>query len=165
MDMIHILHLAQMPDQTETVEVQEYLPNLETLTPVQGRLTVSYRDSYLDVLGTVETIVTLTCDRCLQNYNYRLSIDASELIWLDATAEELYPPEREVSLDELVETLPPDGYFDPGQWLYDHLCLAVPHRKLCDQDCSGIAVKHDSGATLGDRRWASLESLKNQLPR
>lgn len=165
MDVIHILHLAQMPDQTETVEVQEYLPNLETLTPVQGRLTVSYRDSYLDVRGTVETIVTLTCDRCLQNYNHRLSIDASELIWLDSTAEALYPLEREVSLDELVETLPPDGFFDPGQWLYDHLCLEVPHRKLCDQDCAGIPVEHNSGISLSDRRWASLESLKNQLPR
>lgn len=165
MNKIYIPQLAQMPNQTETVEVDEYLTGLDTLTPVQGRVTVAYRDTYLDVNASVEAIVTLTCDRCLQNYNHRLSVDASELIWLDATAEEQYPLEREITLDELVETLSPDGYFDPGQWLYDHLCLEIPQQKLCDQQCAGIPVEDALPEKPVDRRWASLESLKNQLPR
>lgn len=165
MNKIYIPQLAQMPNQTETVEVDEYLTGLDTLTPVQGRVTVAYRDTYLDVNAAVEAIVTLTCDRCLQNYNHRLSVDASELIWLDATAEEQYPLEREITLDELVETLSPDGYFDPGQWLYDHLCLEIPQQKLCDQQCAGIPVEDALPEKPVDRRWASLESLKNQLPR
>lgn len=168
MEAIYIPQLLKAPQQTEELEVKEYLPDLETLTPISGHLKVTHRGNYLEVSGQAETIVTLTCDRCLQQYNYRLSIDTSELIWLedaDDTADDL-PLEREITLDELVETLPPNGYFHPDRWLYDQLCLEIPQRQLCDQACVGIQLNDSlpSPSTPSDRRWASLEALKKQMP-
>jgi len=110
--------------------------------------------------------VNLVCDRCLQHYNHRLSVKASELIWLQEPVDAAsLPVEREISLEELVETLPPQGYFPPAAWLYEQLCLEIPHRKLCDTQCEGIVVKEVSkdSMSLSDRRWASLEAIKNQL--
>lgn len=166
MDSIYIPNLVHTPDQTLTLDVKDYLPDLETLTPIQGQIRVSHRGNYLEVAAQAETIVTLTCDRCLQRYNHRLSLNASEIIWLDemASTPDALPLERELSLDELVETLSPKGYFDAAEWLYQQLCLALPQRQLCDQQCQGIAVNADLGsASLGDRRWASLEALKNRF--
>lgn len=166
MEPIFIPQLAKAPEQTETIEVNEYLPDLETLTPVQGYLRVSHRGNYLEVSARAEAIVNLVCDRCLQHYNHRLSVDASELIWLQEPVDAAdLPVEREISLEELIETLPPQGFFHPAAWLYEQLCLEIPHRKLCDNLCEGIAVKEVSrdSVSLGDRRWASLEALKNQL--
>jgi len=166
MDKIYIPQLARAPQQTEVLEFKEFLPDLETLTPVQGRLQVAHKGNYLEVKVQAETIVTLSCHRCLQNYNHRLVLDTDELIWLDETADatESVILDREVMLEELVEALSPQGYFDVGQWLYEQLCLAIPQRQICDQACAGIELS-DSVLNDGtDRRWAALEALRKQLP-
>ena len=59
MRAIHIPELRQAPDQTRVFEVKEYLPDLESLTPVQGTIRVSHRGNYLEVEAEAETIITL----------------------------------------------------------------------------------------------------------
>lgn len=167
MDAIYIPQLTKAPERTEEIQVNEFLPGLETLTPIRGRIRVQHHGNYLDVSGQAETIITCTCNRCLQNYNHRLTIDPNEIIWLDEAANETddLPLEREVALDDLVETLSPQGYFYPDQWLYEQMCLELPQRQLCDPNCQGIQPSADSNFNHSvDRRWSSLESLKNQLP-
>lgn len=167
MKAIYIPQLLQMPGQTAVVEVDGLLPSLETLTPVQGQLQVAHCGNYLNVSGRAETIITLTCDRCLQQYNHRLSATPTELIWLkDAEEPQLETLEElEIAPEDLVETLPQRGTFDPETWLYEQLCLAIPQRQLCDPQCPGIAPAADSDAatTAADRRWAALEALKRSL--
>lgn len=165
MEAIYIPRLTQAPERTETIEFKEFLDNLETLTPVQGSLKITHQGNYLEVSAQAETIVTLTCHRCLQQFNHRLSVSASELIWLTEQEEQLeeIPLDRDLSMDDLVETLQPNGYFKPSTWLYEQLCLEIPQRQLCDQQCAGIELNADTKPTV-DRRWASLEALKGQLP-
>lgn len=167
MEAIQIPWLLKLPKNTDVIQVDEFLPDLATLTPVRGRLEVTHQGNYLEVSVQVDTIVTLSCDRCLQQYNHRLAVDASEMVWLDESAEQPDdgPLERETSLDDLVETLSPQGYFQPGDWLYEQVCLAIPPRQLCDQQCPGIKVNQtDTSASANDRRWEALEALKRQLP-
>ncbi len=163
MKAIYIPQLIQAPEQTELIEVNEFLPGLETLTPVQGQIEVTHQGNYLDVSAQAETIMTLTCDRCLQQYNHRLVSIATELIWLNQVAHEpqVESLEREIPFDDLVEALPPRGYFAADAWLYEQLCLAIPPRQLCDQQCPGIAPVVDGGTSAGvDHRWAALAALK-----
>ncbi len=171
MDAIYIPQLTRASERTEEVQFQEFLPGLETLTPVRGRVRVQHHGNYLQVSSQAETIITCTCNRCLQQYNQRLGIDTKEIIWLDETANQLkdLPLEREVSMEDLVETLPPDGYFYPSEWLYEQMCLAIPQRQLCDRNCPGIPpITADSSEKSIDEpidnRWAGLEALKKQLP-
>jgi uncharacterized protein len=167
MDAIFIPQLTKAPERTEEVQVQEFLPGLETLTPVRGLVRVQHHGNYLEVSGEAETIITCTCNRCLQQYNRRLAIDTKETIWLDDAASQAQdlPLEREVTLEDLLETLPPDGYFHPSEWLYEQMCLATPKRQLCDRNCPGIPANNAEGSeNLVDSRWASLEALKKQLP-
>jgi uncharacterized protein len=152
MDAIHIPHLLKKPQKTDRQEFRELFPQLETLTPVQGKIEVSHHETYLDVQGQADTIVTLTCDRCLQQYNHRLSFDTQELIWLENPPHpETLPDEREVASENLVESLPPQGYFEPDTWVYEQLCLAMPYRCLCDANCpagSSLGRIGDTQATL-----------------
>ncbi|MGB8698481.1 MAG: YceD family protein, partial [Thermosynechococcaceae cyanobacterium] len=168
MEPIFLPQLAHAPQQAEHIAIQTQLADLETLTPVQGQMQVMHCGNYLQVEATAETIITLTCDRCLQQYNHRLATQASELIWLrDATAADaLEGFAAEVLEDpDLVESLPPDGYFYPNEWLYEQLCLALPQRQLCSAQCPGIALPVQSVASEPslDRRWAVLADLKHQL--
>jgi uncharacterized protein len=165
MEPIHIPRLTRALEQTETLQFSEPIPGLETLTPVQGTIRASHRGTFLEIRAKVDTIITLTCDRCLQQYNYRLSITPSELIWLSETAEDTEPVllDQEIDSDDLVESLSPQGYFDPATWLYEQLCLELPQRQLCDAQCQGIEVPQSDESAAVDRRWAGLESLRNQL--
>lgn len=166
MDKIYIPNLTQAPDQTETVEFSEMIPDLETLTPVQGTLRVSHRGNFLEVGAQADTIITLTCDRCLQQYNYRLAIAPAEIIWLDETADEFSSLllDQDLEADDLVETLSPQSDFDATAWLYEQLCLELPQRRLCDAQCGGIPLPQPEATSPPvDRRWAGLESLRHQL--
>ena len=166
MEAVHIPWLLKLPEQTEVIKVNECIAGLETLTPVRGRMQVTHKGNYLEVSAQAETIITLTCDRCLQQYNHRLQVDASEMVWLDESADQPDegPLERETALEDLIETLPPQGYFQPDVWLYEQLCLATPPRQLCDPNCLGIQINEPGSAALTDRRWQALENLKKQLP-
>lgn len=167
MQAIYIPQLTRAPEQTETIQVRDYLLDLATLTPVQGVMKVTHRGNYLEVAARAEAIMTLTCDRCLQQYNQRITVGTSELIWLQEEPEQFEEEdlEREVALEDLVESLNPQGYFKPDEWLYEQFCLAMPQRQLCDSACQGILVGDiQSGSKPAiDRRWASLEHLKDHL--
>jgi uncharacterized protein len=167
MEAIYIPQLLKAQQQTEVIQVEEFLPDLDTLTPVRGQVRVQHRGNFLEVSTQAETIITLTCNRCLKQYNHRLTVDISEIIWLDPAADQPDegPIEREVAVEDLVEKLTPQGYFDPGEWLYQQLCLEIPQQQLCDSLCQGIqpATLEISEQTI-DHRWASLEALKKQLP-
>lgn len=163
---IPIPRIARAPEQTETLRFSEMLPELATLTPVQGEICVMHRGNFLEVTAQAEAIVTLTCDRCLQQYNYRLIATPTEIIWLEDNANpELILLDEDLAPEDLVETLPPQGYFEPATWLYEQLCLELPQRKLCDKKCKGIELPPPpaDAAPVVDQRWARLESLKDQL--
>ena len=166
MDAIYIPQLTKAPERTEEIQVDEFLPGLETLTPVRGNIRVQHQGNYLQVSAEAEAIITCTCNRCLQNYNHRLQLERKEVIWLDEAAnEDELPLEREVTMDDLIETLPPEGYFYPSEWLYEQMCLAIPQRQLCNYNCPGISCDSVSGSQKQvDSRWAGLEALKKELP-
>ena len=171
MEAVFIPHLLRCEDHTLKIPIDQSVLDLATLTPVRGEMVIKHQGTFLDVSATADTIVNLTCDRCLNQYNQRLKLDANEIIWLDAAAGEDYqgPIELRVDFDDLIESLTPNGHFNTEEWLYEQLYLAFPHRQLCDQKCPGLATNSTVGVTESpvvslDARWGNLASLKNQLP-
>ncbi len=179
MENIYIPHLMRQQDHTLKIPIDQAILDLETLTPVRGQMAIQHQGSYLAVSAQADAIITLTCNRCLCQYNHRLELDASEVIWLDENIEDVNDGpipqdgysriERKVDFDDLVESLPPDGHIDPETWLYEHLCLALPPRPLCQEDCAGVMVTETPVAEMEpelivDGRWGSLAALRDQLP-
>lgn len=165
MEAIYIPHLLKAPNRKAEIVVHDQVSNLNTLTPVKGKIAVRHGGNFLEVISQAETITTLTCDRCLQQYNHRLAINTSELIWLESELENIedIPAEREVSLEDLSETLPPNGHFDPEAWLFEQLSLALPLRKVCGENCQGAPTTAEKEENTIDTRWSSLAALKEQL--
>ncbi|MEM9007252.1 MAG: YceD family protein [Cyanobacteria bacterium P01_F01_bin.86] len=168
MNSIYIPHLLNATDRTRTLFFETSFKELATLTPVRAEISVRHGTTFLEVRGTAQTIVTLTCDRCLQHYNHRLSVDAKEIIWLEehlnSADDDLI--EQEISPEDLVESLSLYGYFDPETWIYEQVCLALPQRQICDTNCQGIVPKIQAARSetdLIDHRWSALVALKQQL--
>jgi uncharacterized protein len=171
MEPLYIPQLANRPERTLEIIVDRLIPEFETLTPIRGKIVVKHGGTFLDVSAQTETIVTLTCDRCLQQYNHRLLLDTKEIIWLEAESTEPQRPGMDIKTDpeDLIDSLPPDGHFAPDVWLYEQLCLSLPLRQLCNRDCAGIApvksapVPEPVEAKQLDSRWGILENLKQKL--
>ena len=157
---IAIPSLLRLPDRKLRLTVQEKLPDLPLLTPVRGEIEIHHQGTCLQVSAQVHMIVTLTCRRCLCQYNDRLPLRVSEVIWLDATKSDpnRWPLEQEVSLADLMEYLPPDGWLDVGQWLYEHISLALPSHPLCRPDCR-LDWEPEEAPPV-DPRWAGLTQFK-----
>ncbi|MEM8672339.1 MAG: YceD family protein [Cyanobacteria bacterium P01_G01_bin.67] len=165
MEAIYIPHLLKAPNRKVEIIVDDAISGLDTLVPVKGIVRLRHGTNFLEVISQAETIITLVCDRCLQHYNHRLAIDTSELIWLESELQSIedLPHEREVSLEDLSETLPPDGHFSPEAWLFEQLSLALPLRKVCGEKCPGAVQISSHNDSQIDSRWSSLAALKEQL--
>jgi uncharacterized protein len=163
MEKIHVPHLLKLTHQQARLEVDQFITDFASLTPVRGWLQVKHRGNFLEVFTKVEAIVTLDCDRCLQQYNYKLQVNHQEILLLEDTDPEEQPLELELESEDLVDTISPTGHFDPQNWIYEQLCLALPSKQLCSATCQGIAVVDNPDDETIDRRWGALEILKKQL--
>ena len=160
---IYIPRLLKAPGKSEQVEIKAFISGLETLTPIRGTLVVTHYGTYLEVSASAETIKTLICDRSLQQYNQRLVVDTSEFIWLKDQLDEDWEANKEVEvpLEELTESLPAQGYFDPESWLYEQFCLQIPIRSLSEESSQGEYDYVEPPPM--DQRWAGLAALKEKL--
>jgi uncharacterized protein len=163
MEKLYIPQISRAVEATASFEFKEFIEGLDTLTPVQGIICVNHLGSFLEVSAKASTIITLTCDRTLVQFNYRLAIDTSEKICLEEPLpEDAYPKEREVETVDLVESLSPNGYFDTAAWLYEQLTLAIPYPKIAP-DAPALELTDATNANLDtsvDKRWAILSSLQ-----
>ena len=139
---------------------------------MRGHVSAEHRGNVLAVEGKLSTIVTLCCDRCLNQFNQKLSCTPSELIWLgdeQPTADELELSGEVAEMEGLVDVLDPRGQFDPQQWAFEQLNLLLPVVNHCGDHCPGPPglqqqpVIPDTKTKSVDPRWQALQQLQQQI--
>ncbi len=184
---IPIQELKALPDGRDW-QIDQHLAGLPSLTPVRGRVRAVHRGNVLEVEGEASTIVTLCCDRCLQDFNQALGARNRELIWLgeasraDGVDEDVVLESAaqllDLEADAFTESLDPAGDFDPAHWIFEQLHLLLPVVNHCGELCPGpnlagagkpgagkpgagqAAPEGDSpDADPIDPRWAALKKL------
>ena len=159
-------------------QLDQHLEGLPSLTPVRGRVRAVHRSNVLEVEGEASTIVTLCCDRCLQDFNQALGARNRELIWLgeasraDGVDEDVVLESAaqllDLEADAFTESLDPAGDFDPAHWIFEQLHLLLPVVNHCGELCpgpnlagpgQGAAGVDAAGARPIDPRWAALKQL------
>ena len=156
-------------------QVDQHLSELQSLTPVRGSLSAVHRGNVLELAGEATTIVTLCCDRCLQQFNHSLSFSSHELLWLGEQAR-ISGIEAEALLgaggstgeagsmldleaDDLCESIDPNGSFEPEHWLFEQLSLQLPLVNRCGAECPGPDLHNGAGGAI-DPRWGALRNLQ-----
>jgi len=179
---IPIQELKALPE-GRNWQIDQHLEGLPSLTPVRGRVRAIHRSNVLEVEGEASTIVTLCCDRCLQDFNQALSARNRELIWLgeasraDGVDEDVVLESAaqllDLEADAFTESLDPAGDFDPAHWIFEQLHLLLPVVNHCGELCPGpnLAGAGSPGAGEAapegdaaepdpiDPRWAALKQL------
>jgi uncharacterized protein len=120
------------------------------------------------LVGTVSTVLELTCSRCVEAF--RMPVDAAfDVRYLPQS--ENAGDEREIEEDDLSDAFYRDEAIDLGQLMDEQFYLALPMKPLCRPACKGLCPS--CGANLNDEtcecqvRWedprlAALKALMNR---
>jgi len=124
-------------------------------------------DGKAHIRGTVNADLLIDCMRCLEPVAKHIEASFDD-IFVDAS-EESDKVESEVAVDELDESLVPDGKIELAEVVREQILLAIPNQVLCREDCKGLCPKCGSNRNLIDckcaddeidPRWAALKGLK-----
>ncbi|MDX2271710.1 MAG: DUF177 domain-containing protein [Cyanobacteriota bacterium] len=160
---IRLDDLQRLPRQTYTQTFQQFIEGFASLIPVTGQVAITHRGNFLQANGQANTIVTLSCHRCLQQFNHRLAIQFEEILWIEDPAAHPLPQELEIAPEDLMERIAPHAEFDLTDWVYQHLYLQLPDHLACRADCPGIPVSASPSPPPQpsvDPRWAALRRLQ-----
>jgi uncharacterized protein len=170
--------LRALPQPRLAIDFHESLEGTQAVKPVVGDIVVTASSTGMKLTGKVQTLLKLSCDRCLRPYFQPIVVDIDEKFVVDSLSEwdgvgKAPQRERELNKRDFFETLPPDNTLDISDVVYQAVTLATPTVCLCGAECPGPAMPTKSGkkATLNqgkdarkaenkiDPRWENLKSL------
>lgn len=178
---LNIDEIASLKQKRLTVDFCEEMDIAELEDPgtVSGSITVSINAGGVKMLGTLATVLELTCDVCLQPFVLPLEIDLQEQFVYkraqvsgtvkgkyddDEEDDHAYTKEKELNPEDFYEVLPDDKNLDVSDIVYQAVILSLPAFAHCGEGCPGVPLKTqaatqpESGDKI-DPRWESLKSL------
>lgn len=175
---ISIDELRALPQQKLNLSFRENIDDLNAVKPVLGELTVSAGATGIKLFGTVQTLLKLTCHRCLRPYFLNLSVPVEESFIEHRRQDDFersgkISREKELTAQDFIEELPEDGVLDITDLVYQAVTLATPVSCLCGDSCPGPAFP-DAESLSGsladtkddkesqekiDPRWKNLKTL------
>lgn len=121
----------------------------------------------LILTGQIDTAVTMSCGRCLEEAQVPLKTDFKYI--LVAVSGEDLPKEKELSPDD-PDVLPyQEESLDLEPLILEQIVLHIPMRALCKEDCSGLCPSCGVNLNLTtcdcrhggfDSRFAALAGIK-----
>jgi DUF177 domain-containing protein len=136
------------------------------IAPVDLRLKVHKDKERFRLVGTLQTVLELTCSRCLEPFP--MPVNASfDLRYLPQAANTAGDAE-EVADEDLSEAFYRDDAIDLGQLMEEQFYLALPMKPLCAADCKGLCANCGTNLNVAscdcqvrweDPRLAGLKAL------
>jgi uncharacterized protein len=139
------------------------------VAPVDLRFRVHKDKDRYRLVGTLSTLLELTCSRCLEPYQQ--PVDAAFDIRYLPQSENTGVEEDEIEEDDLSDAFYRDDQIDLRQLMEEQFYLALPMKPLHSEDCKGLCPS--CGVNLNettcncevrweDPRLAGLKALMNR---
>ena len=171
-----LLDLTQIR-QPETELSRRYEPSqlegrgnqFRIIAPVDLRLKIHKDKERFRLVGTLSTVLELTCSRCLEPFP--LPLDAPFDLRYMPQIENAAGATDEVEDEDLSEAFYRDDAIDLGQLMDEQFYLALPMKPLCRPDCKGLCPNCGTNLNVAtcdcQVRWEDprLSSLKALIDR
>ena len=168
-----LLDLTQIR-QPETELVRRYDPSqfegrgnqFRIAAPVDLRIKIHKDKERFRLVGTVSTVLELTCSRCLEPFP--MPVNASFDLRYLPHAENVAGSSEEVEDEDMSEAFYRDDVIDLGQLMEEQFYLALPMKPLCQADCKGLCSHCGTNLNVAtcdcqvrweDPRMAGLKAL------
>jgi uncharacterized protein len=122
------------------------------VAPLQARLRVIRVGEMVEVEGTVESRIRLSCSRCLAEHDEPLvgSFALTYAREMPEVTDETGEEEVELSAEEMGLTLFHGEEIDLGEAIAEQVILALPMHPLCREDCRGLCPHCGANLNEGD---------------
>ena len=114
---------------------------------------------FIEVSGTVQGKLKLTCDRCLNEYEYDLNIDIEETFAKHSLQDE-YSQEFELQRGQFITDLNGEKEIDIYDLLYQSVILALPNKKVCGINCNEDMFMSDENYHEHDSRMDIFKNIQ-----
>ncbi len=145
---------------------------IKLVRPVNVDLEIYKRPDHIRIIGAIESILRLTCHRCLDDFEWPLREQVDVFLVEDKKSPE--EEEKELETDELEYEFFDGENIELDQLVIEQIFLALPYKILCSDSCEGLCPK--CGANLNEETcncdrsskaspFAAVEEIKGQLVR
>src|SRR5436190_24397921 len=107
--------------------------------PVEFTGETQWIEGKAHISGSIHANLLINCTRCLEPISKHIETTFDD-VFVDAS-EESDITETEVGVEELDESLVPDGKIDLAEVVREQILLALPNQVLCREDCKGLCPK------------------------
>lgn len=124
-------------------------------------LTINKGSSEININGVVCADAEFKCDRCLNLFHQKLQANINVIITTCKIDPEFHD-------EDTISITPTTMEVDISSHIRDALLLTIPIKKLCDENCRGVYIKHETNLhedeyycqnSEVDNRWEPLKKL------
>lgn len=157
MQRIEIEDIEREPGKILEYEFNEFMP--EFGADIHADLEFKSLGEFVEVTGEVTGKLKLTCDRCLNEFEYDLDIDIDETFAKRALQDE-YSQEFELKNGQFITDLNGEKEIDVYDLLYQSVILALPNKKVCGINCNEGMFASDENNQVHDNRMDIFKTIK-----
>ena len=154
---ILIEDIEKEPNKILNYEFEDFMQ--EFGSEVYADLELKSLGDFIEVRGHLEGKIKLTCDRCLNEYDYELDIDIEETYAKHALQDE-YSQEFELQRGQFIIDLNGEKEIDIYDLLYQSVILNLPNKKVCGINCNEGMFVSDEDMEVHDSRMDVFKNIK-----
>ncbi len=154
---VSIEDLENSGDKSLNITFDDYIEEINCVTPVQAAITLKSLGEFIEAKGHVSGVVKLECDLCLKEFDYSLDFDIDELYAKNSLLDE-YGQELELKDGQFVTDLNGADEIDIYDLLYQSVILNLPNKKVCGINCNGDNFLKEEN--LSDPRLDVFKNIK-----
>ena len=157
MNKILIEDIEKESNKTLFYEFDEFMEEFNA--DIFADLELKSLGQFIEVSGTIQGKLKLTCDRCLNEFDYELDIKINETFAKQSLQDE-YSSEFELQGGQFVIDLNGEKEIDIYDLLYQSVILALPNKKVCGINCNEDMFMSEENYHAHDSRMDIFKNIK-----
>lgn len=144
---------------TLIIDFDEVIKDIPSKEPVKAHLTIKSLGEFIEVTGNVKANLTLECDLCLKEFEYKLDEEINETFAKNNLMAE-YGQETELKDGQFITDLDGSNEIDIYDLLYQYVILNIPNKKVCGINCNKGVFITDEEFVEEDPRMEVFKNIK-----
>lgn len=151
--------IENAPNKCLEVDFDEVIEDIPSKEPVKAHLKIKSLGDFVEITGNVKVNLTLECDLCLKEFEYKLDENIDEM-FAKNTLQEEYGQETEIKDGQFVTDLEGENEIDIYDLLYQSVILNIPNKKVCGINCNKGVFQTDEEFVEEDPRMEVFKHIK-----
>ena len=151
--------IENAPNKCLEVNFDEVIDDIPSKEPVKAHLKIKSLGDFIEITGNVKANLTLECDLCLKEFEYKLDENIDEM-FAKNTLQEEYGQETEIKDGQFVTDLEGENEIDIYDLLYQSVILNIPNKKVCGINCNKGVFQTDEEFVEEDPRMEVFKHIK-----